>query len=101
MLTPVAYSPGDLMCCWAYLLSCVQLFVTPWTVAHQAPLSMGILQASILEWVAISFPRGSFWPRDGTPISCIGRWIIYPLGHKGNPYTQFKSWMHIIPNTAP
>ena len=30
-------------------LSCVQLFATPWTVAHQAPLSMGILQAKILE----------------------------------------------------
>ena len=29
----------------------VQLCVTPWTVAHQAPRSMGILQASILEWV--------------------------------------------------
>ena len=28
--------------------------VTPWTVAHQAPLSVGILQARILEWVAIS-----------------------------------------------
>ena len=31
--------------------------MTPWTVAHQAPLSMGILQARILEWVAISFSR--------------------------------------------
>ena len=29
--------------------------VTPWTVARQAPLSMGIFQARILEWVAISF----------------------------------------------
>ena len=29
---------------------------TPWTVACQAPLSMGILQARILEWVASSFP---------------------------------------------
>ena len=35
------------------LLSHVRLFVTPWTVACQAPLSMGILQARILEWVAI------------------------------------------------
>ena len=34
----------------------VQLFATPWTVAYQAPLSMGILQARILEWVAIPFP---------------------------------------------
>ena len=41
-------------------LSHVQLFATPWTVALQAPLSMGILQARILKWVAISFSRGSF-----------------------------------------
>ena len=27
----------------------VQLYTTPWTVAHQAPLSIGILQARILE----------------------------------------------------
>ena len=37
--------------------SCVQLFVTPWTVAHQAPLSVGILQARILEWVVMPFSR--------------------------------------------
>ena len=29
----------------------------------------GILQARILEWVAISFSRGSSWPRDGTQLS--------------------------------
>ena len=37
----------------------------------------GISQARILEWVAISFSRGSSRPRDQTSISCIGRWIIY------------------------
>ena len=37
----------------------------------------GISQARILEWVAISFSRGSFWPRDWTHISYIGRWILY------------------------
>ena len=31
----------------------------------------GILQASILEWVAIHFSRGSPWPRDGTRVSFI------------------------------
>ena len=31
----------------------------------------GILQATILEWVAIPFSRGSFWPRDWTLVSCI------------------------------
>ena len=42
----------------AQSLSHGQLLVTPWTAALQAPLSMGILQARILEWVAISFSRG-------------------------------------------
>ena len=32
----------------------------------------GILQARILEWVAISFFRGFSQPRDGTRVSCIG-----------------------------
>ena len=31
----------------------------------------GILQARILEWVAISFSRGSSRPRDQTQVSCI------------------------------
>ena len=62
------------------MLSHVQLFVIPWTVAHQAPLSMGILQARILEWVAVFFSRGSSRPRDQTGVSWIysnGRQILY------------------------
>ena len=31
----------------------------------------GILQARILEWVTISFSRGSFQTRDRTQVSCI------------------------------
>ena len=43
--------------------------------------ALGILQARTLEWVAISFSRGSFWPRDWTQVSCItGRFFtIYVL----------------------
>ena len=97
-------------------VSRVRLFVTPWTVAYQAPPSMGfsrqeywsglsfpslsqdkesevgqlcltlcdpmdcglpgssihgILQARLLEWVAISFSRGSSQPRDRTQVSHI------------------------------
>ena len=51
----------------------VGLFVTPWTVAHQASLSMGILQARILEEVAIPFSRGSSWPRDWTAFP----WLLH------------------------
>ena len=31
----------------------------------------GILQARVLDWVAISFSRGSSRPRDGTQVSLI------------------------------
>ena len=31
----------------------------------------GISQARIMQWVAISFSRGSSWPRDQTRVSCI------------------------------
>ena len=53
------------------LLRQVRFFVTPWTIARQAPLSMGILQTRILERVAISFSRGSSCPGDWTQDSCI------------------------------
>ena len=43
------------------VLSHVQLFATPWSVARQAPLSMGILQVGILEWVAIPSSRLNPW----------------------------------------
>ena len=39
-----------------------------------------ILQAGIVEWVAISYSRGSSQPRGRTCVSgipCIGRWILY------------------------
>ena len=37
----------------------------------------GIFQARILEGVAISFSRGSSWPRDWICVSCICRWILH------------------------
>ena len=37
---------------------------TPWAVACQAPLPMGILQVRILEWVAMLSFKGSSHPRD-------------------------------------
>ena len=46
---------------------------TPWTVTHQAPLSMGT-QARILEWVAMPSSRGSSQPRDRNQVSLI--WAV-------------------------
>ena len=44
-------------------------FATLWTVACQATQSMDILQARILEWVAMTSSSGSSWPRDWTCVS--------------------------------
>ena len=52
-------------------LSHLQLFATPWTVTCQALLSMGLVQARILEWVAIPFSRGCFQPSNQTQVSHI------------------------------
>ena len=54
------------------VLSCfshVRLFVTPWTPASQALLSMGILQARILEYVAISSSSGLYYSVRNTFVS--------------------------------
>ena len=52
----------------------VQLFATPWIITSVH----GILQARILEWVAIPFSRGSFQARDQTKVSCIaGRFFFF------------------------
>ena len=81
LATPVLYSWNvmktkyhqilQLKCQWRAVLSRIWHFATPWTVAHQAPLSMGILQARILEWVAMPSSRGSSQPRVWTQVSHI------------------------------
>ena len=65
----------------------------------------GIFQARILEWVAISFFRGSSWPRDRTCISCIaGRFFTTkslgkPLLQRGK-YKTMKIFCLLIPSLS-
>ena len=47
-----------------------------------------ILQARILEWVALPFSRGSSQPRDQTQVSHIVGGFFYQLSHKGSPKTR-------------
>ena len=75
------------MClCARSLQSCLTL-CDP--VDHRRPVSsvLGILQARILERIAISSFRKSFWPRDHicvSYISCIGGQVLYHQHHLGN-----------------
>ena len=59
------------ICICVSCFSCVQLFVILWTVVQQNPLSMRILQARILEWLACPFSRVSSQPRNQTQVSLI------------------------------
>ena len=64
-------------------LSRVRLLVTPWTAAHQAPLSMGFFQAGVLEWGAIAFSEISGGARvNGEQISVFYKLLkLYQINH--------------------
>ena len=56
-------------------------FSTPWTVAHQALLSMGFSKQEYLSGLPCPLPGESSWTRDWNSISCvscISRWVLYP-----------------------
>ena len=73
----------------------------------QASSIHGIVQARILEWFALSFYRGSSWPRDQTPVCCIaGRYLpselpwkphiyVYTHTHTHTMYMYICTYMHI------
>ena len=71
------------MCVCVYVCSVAQLcptFSNPLNYRPPGSSVHGILQARILEWVAISYSRGSSRPRDQTHVSCISsidRQILY------------------------
>ena len=74
-ITLCAYICGSLSLKYIYLFIFICLVVldsvTPWTIVSYGSSVHGILQAILLERVAIPFSRGSFWPRDKTLVSCI------------------------------
>ena len=65
----------DISCCWLVIKLCLTL-CDPNDCSLPGSSVHGILQARILEWVAIPFSRGSSWLRDQTQVSRIGSWIL-------------------------
>ena len=63
-------------CCFSHWIMS-DSFATLWTIALQAPLSVGFPRRRY--WGGLPFPPsgGSFWPRDQTLVSCIERQILY------------------------
>ena len=69
-------------------LSHVQLFATPWTVAHQAPLSRGFHRE--VYWSGLPFPSpGDLPDPEIKPVSFVSPTLqadSLPLSHKGSPF---------------
>ena len=62
---------------------------------HQAPPSMGILQARLLEWVAYPFSRESSRPRNQTRVSCIAGGFFTIWATREAPYLPEFPQIHV------
>ena len=84
--------------------SCVQLSVTPGTVAHPAPLPMGFPRQEYWSGLLFPSPGGSSWPRDQNCvfyISCISGRVLHhqatwesPKAKHWNTINFFKTITH-------
>ena len=81
--------PGNILYMHAFMLSCVSRPTLRDPIDCSLPGSSAhrILQARILEWVAMPSSRGSSWPRDWTHVSCLLPWYMgsLPLAPPGEP----------------
>ena len=80
-----------------FFLPCCCLVNHPWltlcnSMDYSPPGSSvpGISQVRILEWVAISFSRGSSQPWDRTHMSCIGRRILCLWATREAPFLTLQ-----------
>ena len=81
------------LCIWklkCQSLSHVQLFVIPWTEAHQAPLSMEFSRQEYWSGLLFPSPGESSQPRDWTQVSClVGRFFTTWATMKGRSNDEF------------
>ena len=76
-------------CVYVCVLSPVWLFATPWTVAWQAPLSVGFYREEY--WSRLPFPSPGDLPDPGTehssPVLQVDSLL---LSHRGRPQTEMQ-----------
>ena len=77
-------------CCCCWVLSCVRLFATPWTVAHQGSPSMGFSRPEY--WRVLPFPPPGDLPHPGmeptSPALAGGFFTTEPPGKLRNPGSE-------------
>ena len=102
-ISPSTYSPVEpslltrSSVCVYQSLSHVRLFATPWTAAHQAPLSMGFSRQQY--WNGWPCPPPGDLPDPGIePTSPTFGQIFYHLSHQGNPTTKEVQEIYLSSN---
>ena len=84
------------LCMCAQPFSCVRLFATPWTVAHQTPLSMGFSRQEY--WNGLPFPSPGVHSNPGIkpvfPVTPALQADSIPLSHWGSPNME-HNWYPI------
>ena len=98
----------------ALMLSHVQLFVTPWTVAHQAPLSIGFSRQE--HWSRLPFPPPRDLPNPGiehvspaSPAAACGFFTTEPPGKpykvhwhtSSNNQSKITYFLHVLHRNIP
>ena len=87
------------MCC-ALSLSPVQLFMTPWTVAHQAPLSMGFSRQEY--WSGLPFPSPGDLPDPGMELGSPALQAdSLPIELSGKPTNTGVGTLSLLQGTFP
>ena len=80
--------------------SCVRLFATPWTVAHQAPPSMGFSRQEY--WSGLPFPSPEDLPDPGieprSPALQADTLTSEPPGKLGDGMATVISWVSVPPS---
>ena len=92
-------SMWKLACCHCLVTNLCQTLCDPMDCRPPGSSTHGNLQSRILEWVTISFSRGSSWPRDWTQVSSLQADTL-PLATR-----EAKSWhngvrFHVVKNMA-
>ena len=95
-------SVNEASCCWCSLMS--DSLRAPMDCSLPGSSVHGVLQARILEWVAVSYSRASSQSRIwncASCISCMGKQILYCMHHLGSPTKPLLASKLICPIAIP
>ena len=101
MLCPKHRAPYDCACMRAKSLQLCPTLCNPMDYSPPGFSVHGILQARILEWVAMPSSKGSSLPGDQTCVSCLQHWQAgsLPLASLGKPLNH--PWLIYIKGMFP